>query len=514
MPDKRAGLWWQSRPFLWACILLSAVPLLWAAVPPLTDMGDHIGSYRILAEAGRGPLSRYYEVHWAAVGNLGVEAIVLALHGLFGIGIEPAAKFTVLAIPPLTVAGMIALARAVHGDLPASAMLAFPLAYASAFQMGFVNFALAQALVLLSLALWLLLAKTHAPAWRIGLFAVIAPVIWLCHALGWAMLVAYTFGAEIGRRGEQGESWPGALGRAAVMVAPMALPALWMIRGGGDQVAGESGGWALVYKARWLLTLLQERWLAWDAAAMVVLLLFGYAVLRSRRLAIRPVLGVPAAIGFAIFLVLPYAYRGGAYLDMRMLAPATMLLLLAVRVRAPDLAGRLAVLGTLFFVARLVGTTLAFAQLTQGQERDWRAIAALPPGGAVLVLTDASGEAPWAAPRRWHVAGLAIVRAGVFTNTQWAVPGQHLIRSRLGRAAPYDQDPSSFVFPPGSEDRATDFDEAIRDFNRCTFDAVWTIGFPVGRARSPDLVPIWAKGDSAVYRVRRGRCLSKPPSVR
>ena len=124
MPDKRAGLWWQSRPFLWACILLSAVPLLWAAVPPLTDMGDHIGSYRILAEAGRGPLSRYYEVHWAAVGNLGVEAIVLALHGLFGIGIEPAAKFTVLAIPPLTVAGMIALARAVHGDLPASAMLA------------------------------------------------------------------------------------------------------------------------------------------------------------------------------------------------------------------------------------------------------------------------------------------------------------------------------------------------------------------------------------------------------
>ncbi|MCZ6992364.1 hypothetical protein OH407_23835, partial [Salmonella enterica] len=63
----------------------------------------------------------------------------------------------------------------------------------------------------------------------------------------------------------------------------MALPALWMIRGGGDQVAGESGGWALVYKARWLLTLLQERWLAWDAAAMVVLLLFGYAVLRSRR---------------------------------------------------------------------------------------------------------------------------------------------------------------------------------------------------------------------------------------
>ncbi len=62
-------------------------------------MGDHIGSYRILAEAGRGPLARYYDVHWAAVGNLGVEAIVLALHAL-GIGIEPAAKVAVLLIPP------------------------------------------------------------------------------------------------------------------------------------------------------------------------------------------------------------------------------------------------------------------------------------------------------------------------------------------------------------------------------------------------------------------------------
>ncbi len=508
-----AGLWWQSRPFLCLCVILSAVPLLWPAVPPLSDMGDHIGSYRILAEAGRGPLARYYDVHWAAVGNLGVEAMVLALHAL-GIGIEPAAKIAVLLIPPLTVTGMIALARTAHGQVQPGTMLAFPLAYAQAFQMGFVNFCLAQALVLLSLALWLRLARTRPPVWRLAIFAVIAPVVWLCHALGWAMLLAFVFAMEAGRLVELGRRWWTAAVQAGLMVLPMTLPALWMLRGGGDRVAGETGRWIWWYKTRWILTLLQERWIAWDVAALIVLILFGYAAIRSRRLAIRPVLGVPAALGFVIFLVLPYIFQGGAYLDMRMLAPAFMLALLSVRVSPAGSGGGLALAATGFFVARLIGTTLAFAQLAQGQERDWRAIPALPKGGAVLVLTNVAGEERWDAPRRWHVAGVAIARAGVFTNTPWVMPGQHLIRPRVSRAAPYDRDPSGLVFAPGSEGGATDFDQAIREFDRCAFDAVWTIGFPRGRARAADLVPVWAEGDSAVYRVRRGRCLSDAPSIR
>ena len=102
----------------------------------------------------------------------------------------------------------------------------------------------------------------------------------------------------------------------------------------------------------------------------------------------------------------------------------------------------------------------------------------------------------------------------MFTNGQWTVPGQHLIQPRLAGAGRFDRDPSSLIFPPGGEGGPTDFEDAIRDFDRCTFDAVWTIGFPKGRTRSPDLTPVWAQGNSAVYRVRRGRCLSDAPSVR
>ncbi|MCT8001059.1 hypothetical protein NZL82_04110 [Sphingomonas sanguinis] len=512
--DEEAGLWWQSRLFLWLCVIVSAVPLLWPAVPPLSDMGDHIGSYRILAEAGRGPLGRHYDVHWAAVGNLGVEGLVLALHRLFDLDIEPAAKLVVLAIPPLTVAGIFALARAAHGRIPATAMLALPLAYGPSLQMGFVNFSLAQALVLLAMALWLYLARRWSAGWRILLFALIAPVIWLTHALGWALLLTNVFAMEATRLSGTGRSWRQAMLRAGLAVAPMASPALLMLKGGGDQVAGDTGGWFMVYKMRWILTLFREQWAIWDIAALIVILLFGYAVIRSRRLSVLPLLAIPAGLGFLIFLILPYVYRGGAYLDMRMLCPAVILAILSVRVSPGRDHGRIAAATTGFFLVRIIGTTIAFAQLAAAQERDWRALSALPPGGRVLVLTDAEAEGGWGGPRRWHIAGIAIARRRVFTNTQWSVPGQHLIRPRVAGAAPYDGDPSSLVFAPGSLGGWVDFDAAIRDFDRCAFDAVWTIGFPAGRAKSPDLIRTWSDRDSAVYRVRRDRCLSDAPSVR
>jgi len=53
----------------------------------------------------------------------------------------------------------------------------------------------------------------------------------------------------------------------------------------------------------------------------------------------------------------------------------------------------------------------------------------------------------------------------------------------------------------------TDFDQAIATFDRRTFGFVWTIGFPAGRARRPDLAPIWHDDHSAVYRV------TPPPTI-
>src|SRR3546814_10366751 len=70
----------------------------------------------------------------------GVQTCALPICKLFGL--EAAVKLIVLAIPPLTVAGFLWVAREVHGRLPPTALFALPFAYGHPFMFGFVNFAL------------------------------------------------------------------------------------------------------------------------------------------------------------------------------------------------------------------------------------------------------------------------------------------------------------------------------------------------------------------------------------
>ena len=53
------------------CAVLSIVPLLEVAIPPLTDMPNHIVRYYIFLYISSSPfLSQHYAVHWSLIGNL------------------------------------------------------------------------------------------------------------------------------------------------------------------------------------------------------------------------------------------------------------------------------------------------------------------------------------------------------------------------------------------------------------------------------------------------------------
>jgi hypothetical protein len=73
--------------------------------------------------------AQYYDYHWAPIGNLGVDLLVIPLGPL--LGLEPAVKLIVLLIPPMTVAGFLWVAREVHGRLPPTALFALPFATAT-----------------------------------------------------------------------------------------------------------------------------------------------------------------------------------------------------------------------------------------------------------------------------------------------------------------------------------------------------------------------------------------------
>lgn len=496
--------WWQRRSVALLFVALSAVPLLWPAVPPLIDLPGHIGRFRIMAEAGQGPLAHHYHVTWKLIGNLGVDGLVLLIAPL--VGLEPATKLVVLAIPMLTIAAMLWLSREVHGRIPPTTAFALPLAYAAPFQFGFVNFSLAVALVVAALALWLRLAR-RSPAWlRVVLFVPIAGVIWLCHAFGWALLGLFVAGAELALRRKRGQGWwPAAIG-AAVMCAPMALPVL-LIAAGGGAAAGATGRWFdIPLKMYWATSLLRERWQLYDVLSALGLYLLVIIAWRSPRLSFAPLLALPALFGAVAFLLLPAFYAGASYVDMRVLPASLMLALLAIRV-APGserLAGHLAGVASSFFVIRLATSTVAFLLFAHGQVAALAGIDTLPQGAAVLVLVNEPAADNWKNPRLSHIAGLATARRRVFTNEQWALTGQQLVVPLHPAAAPYDRDPSQLVYP-ASVKGGTDFDRAIATFDRGTFGYVWTVGFPPKRARASDLMVAWSDGHDTIYRVASRR---------
>ena len=487
--------------------LLAAVPLLWPAVPPLTDLPGHIGGFRIMAEAGQGSLAQHYRVVWSLIGNVGVDALVLTLAPL--LGLEPATKLVVMAIPMLTVAAMLWLSREAHGKCQPSVLFALPLAYAAPFQFGFVNFSLSVALAIAGLALCLRLAR-QSPSWlRPALFVPIAGVVWLCHSFGWAMLGLFTAGAEWAIQRGKGRSWWRAGLHVAIMCAPMVLPVILFMALGARSSVGGTGDWFdLRLKLLWALSVLRERWQLYDILSAGALFFLVATAWRARRLSFAPVLAVPALCGAAAFVLLPAFLAGASYVDMRVLPVTLALALIAIRVDPGDalLANRLAMAGLLFFILRLVTSTVAFALFAQGQAAASRAIAALPEGAAVLVLVNEPAADNWDNPRLGHIAGLAVARRRVFSNEQWTLPGQQLIRARHPDAAPFEGDPSQLVYPK-TVTGGTDFDQAIATFDRRTFGFVWTIGFPAGRARRPDLAPIWHDDHSAVYRV------TPPPTI-
>ncbi|PCD02272.1 hypothetical protein COC42_12555 [Sphingomonas spermidinifaciens] len=480
-----------------ALLLLCAIlPLLWPAIPPLNDLPGHIGRYHIAAELARSPaLQAHWRYDWALVGNLGVDLPAVALAR--AIGAEAAAKAIVLAIPALFVGGLLMLAHVRRQGVPPLIGFAAALAYGQAFQFGFVNFALSAALALWALAGWISLAPR--PVVRAPIFAAVACALWIAHSFGWGLFGLAAFASEAALRRERGERLPKALVASALACLPLALPILAMIAA----PAGEAQPLAWDWRAKsvWVAGLLRDRWKWFDVASAVVIAAILWTAVRHHAFRFDPVLGAVAAILVAAFVALPRIALGGAYVDMRMLAPAVAVALAAVRVIDPRLAIRLLLFGLAFLLVRTAATTASFVIVAERQQAALRIVPAIPRGAAVLVLVNEPCASDWSSDRLGHLAGVAEVRRDIFDNGQWTIAGQQLLGHRYPLAAPYDRDPSQLVYPKACEYAPTDFAAAVRDADRRIFTHVWTIGFPTRPRLARDAIRKAADGPSTLYRI-------------
>jgi hypothetical protein len=505
--------WWETRGFALAMVVLAAVPLLLPPIPPLTDLMGHMGRYRVQIDIGHSPwLGQYYSFNWALIGNLGVDVLVQLLAPM--IGLELAVKLIVLAIPPITVAGLLLLAREIHGRVPPTALFALPLAYGYPFQFGFINFALAMGLMTFLFAVWLRMARTGRLKARPYVFFVASFLLWVAHSFAWGTLGILCFIAEVVRRRKEGRHWIRSIWLAGLACLPMAPPALLLVPWpgrGGQSPHGTFDWFRWNFKYLWLKSVLRERVEIWDKAG--ALLLYGVALsglLWKPWKRYEPALGIAALLLLVVFVCLPRVLLSSAYADMRLVPTMLAMAILALRPIADRrTAIAVAAVATLFFVGRITVSTLAFLKFERIYSRQLQAIDRIPNGSKVMALANIPCRSAWYTSRMEHLSSMATVRRQAFVNDQWVAPGAQLLRIKYRYPDRYFRffrhDPSQIVRRPDCRARNEPvLALSLHYFPRAAFDYVWMIDMPraMWPAGEPDLVPIWeGKRFGVLYKI-------------
>jgi hypothetical protein len=499
--------WWERPWFLALVVLATMVPLLYPPVPPLVDLLGHMGRYRVELDLDHSPwLQRYYDYHWAAIGNLGVDLLVIPLGKLFGL--ELAVKLIVLAIPPLTAAGFLWVAREVHGRIPPTVFFALPFIYGYPFLFGFVNFTLSVALAFLAFGLWLRLGRLERTGLRSWLFAPISLVVFFCHTYGWGLLGLMCFSADAVRLHDRGRSWWRAGLEAALHTSVMALPILVMLIWRSETHGGETSSWfEWKIKWRWIYSALRDRWKWFDIGSLAAAALaFLYAIF-SRKLTLSRNLAFSAIVLAACFAMLPRIIFGSAYADMRLVPYLMAVALLAIRFRgAPDrrTAQVLAVLGLVFFATRTAANTISLGIAANDQSAKLQAIDLIPRGARVISMVGMPCQEYWPMLRNGHLGAMVIVRREGFSNDQWLLEGVNLLDLKYRAAGYYAADPSQLVRPNRCRDPLHRMiDVSLAALPRADFDYVWLIDVPpYDPSTVADMKPVWRGPGSILYKTK------------
>lgn len=515
--------WWQTRWFVALATFIAVVPLLWPDIPPLVDLPGHMGRYRVQFVYDQAPhLHEWFDFRWSLMGNLGVDLLIIPLEPIFGL--ELAVKLIVITIPAMTVAGLLWIAREVHGRIPATALFALPLAYAFPFHFGFVNFALSMGMALLAFALWLRLARLGRLRLRALLFLPISVVIWVTHTFGWGVLGVLAFSAELirhhdlaraggARRRDFMRSWVLPWVHAGIQCLVLAPPAVLMIawRSGGH-VSGmtfDMFNWRA--KVLWVTQVFRDRWQLFDLSCIGVLFLLLFKAVRDPNLQYSRNLALSGLFLLAVYILLPRVVFGSAYADMRLVPFMLAIAIIAIRPK-PGLSFRgaatVAAIGMAFFVVRMGATTYSFARYDRSYDRELKALDHLPVGARLISFVGETCYNEWTMTRLQHVPALALERKLAYTNDQWSMAGGQLLtvkylknRDRMARR--FVHDPSQIVTDiqcPREWWRPVA--TSLSNFPRDAFDYVWMIRPPAYEQRfEAGLIPVWRDGSSALFRV-------------
>ncbi len=478
-------------------VALAFLPVLAAPIPGFADMPSHMARHHILALFGRGgPIDHFFDVNWRWIANLGADlpAVLLARW----MGAEAATRLVASLIAPLMVAGMLALSRAVHGRISASAYIALPLAFNQAYLWGFLNFCLSAALALL-VAAWLIGRPSRSIAVQL-VTAACALVIWTAHMVGWGILLIIAAGSELAQLRSLRDIVPAVL-RNLPLLAPVIPLLAWRAASTGPQVQFAYGDF-LENKAIVFQSIFKGIARPFDLAFLLAIVLAGsLAWFWAGRRRFDPRLLCAGLLLGAVTLAAPITILNAWGTDLRIAPVALLLLILSISpAERPDRESKLVLLGSALFLLRLDAVTRDWVRHSAVLEKRLELIDQLPRGSRLgyIYIKPRCGHV-WHLDPDAKLASYAVVRRDAFTNTLFQVLNADLMVIRDPHMRITWAESSQYlelICPAGRLDPAA-LSRRMQSMREDGFDAIWisgmapaaiplSPGFRLGKTREMD----------------------------
>ena len=415
-----------------AASLLLVTPLWNVWAPAMPDYPAHLASFALIEQGmfhrGAAIAPNLYHLQWGFVPNLASEILVPPLARLTGVAV--ATKLFLTAALFMWILGPGAIHRALYGRVGIAPLFGSFFAYNANFIWGFFNYYFAAGLSFAIFAGWITSENRNGPL-RLAGFTLAVTALYFCHIFAAASLLLMLAGFELAQNFRLEKRDPAALGRRALRVALLYVPAALAFVLLKPRSSGEGGmefNLADTMLDRFQ-SLMQHAFDTSDYALTAIL--FGglglALILRKARL--HPAMwGVLAALLVGA-LGAPEWALGGWAVHLRLPAVFGAMLFASAELRMqPAVRASLAV----FALAMIAGNAILLTQNWLGYDRHYRQFQAsleeIPRGSRLLTVMDGNAIGTRSDQPYWHMAEFAIPERGVFTPLLFTTKGQHVVQ--------------------------------------------------------------------------------------
>ncbi len=409
-----------------ACVCLAAItvaPFLAIAVPGLGDTLNHAARMHVLAAIDTSPwLRQFYEVRWAPVPYLAMDAVVPALARLMPL--MSAVRLFVAACVLMPAAGVAALHYVVHRRISLVPAVALLLGANTLLALGFLNCLFSFGCAMVLFALWVAGIAWPRPA-RIAFFLLAATALYLGHAFAFLGYGCAVIGFEAQRALRAGLAPLRRVAADLLTAGVQALPACGLALSL-DAGQGGTGQLYSVYGAplEKLLALFSPLLFATDPLQLGLCVVYA-AVLAALAPSLRldPRIWPAALVAGLAAAAMPQVLLAEWLTDLRLPLFTAMLLLGGLSL-APGSQARLRLKLALLLAALLavksndVWRTL---RILDGQAQEMaRILQSVPPGARLLLANESAGPddpAELGGATIWNMPLLAVITRDAFVPT-------------------------------------------------------------------------------------------------